>query len=194
MENTIESTKKSIYYPPGGILIWFLIILEIITFLIASLVFLSYKNNDLEGFKIGQEFLSKTIGTLNTIILITSGYFIANAVQYLRLNDFKKASLATKISLILGVLFLLIKGMEYYQKINMGIGFEYNTFFTFYWLMTGFHFVHVLFGVGLLGYLVLALKKQKYNAKSMFDVESIATYWHMCDLIWILIFPILYLL
>ncbi|MCB0380997.1 MAG: nitric oxide reductase, partial [Flavobacteriales bacterium] len=133
MENTLESSKKSIYYPPGGILIWFLIILEIFTFLGASMVFLSYKSDALEEFKIGQEFLSQTVGTINTIILITSGYFIANAVHYLRINDFKKTSLATTISLVLGVLFLLLKGMEYYQKINMGIGFEYNTFFTFYW-------------------------------------------------------------
>lgn len=194
MDNTIEPSKKSIYYPPGGILIWFLMILEIFTFLGASMVFLSYKSDALEEFKIGQDFLSKTVGTINTIILITSGYFIANTVHYLRANNYKKATLATKLSLVLGLLFLIIKGIEYYQKISLGIGFEYNTFFTFYWLMTGFHFVHVLFGVGLLGYLTLALKKQKYSAENMFDVESIATYWHMCDLIWILIFPILYLL
>ncbi|MCL4857036.1 MAG: cytochrome c oxidase subunit 3, partial [Flavobacteriales bacterium] len=84
--------------------------------------------------------------------------------------------------------------VEFYGKISSGIGFTHNTFFTFYWLMTGFHYVHVLFGVGLLAYMQKAISNEKYNAKNMFDVESSATYWHLCDLIWILIFPILYLL
>ena len=95
---------------------------------------------------------------------------------------------------LLGVLFLIVKGVEFYHKIDLGIGFNYNTFFTFYWLMTGFHFVHVLFGVGLLAYMYIAVKNGKYSAKEMFDVESSAAYWHMCDLIWVLIFPVLYLI
>lgn len=190
----IETHKKNIYYPPGGILIWFLMILELFTFIGASMVFLYYKRDAQDEFKVGQEFLNKTIGTINTIILITSGYFIANAVHYMRLNNYRLASIATKISLVLGILFLIIKGLEFYQKISLGIGFEYSTFFTFYWLLTGFHFVHVLFGIGLLTYLILALKNKKYTSDNMFDLESIVTYWHMCDLIWILIFPILYLL
>lgn len=195
MEHTLEITsKKSIYYPPGGILIWFLIILELFTFLGASMVFLVYRSNTLEEFLIGRNLLNPLLGTINTIVLITSGYFIANSLHQLRENNYKASSNSTLISLLLGIIFLIIKSTEYYIKISHGIGLEYNTFFTFYWLMTGFHFVHVLFGVGLLTYSWISLKKKKYSSANMFDIESIATYWHMCDLIWILIFPILYLL
>lgn len=185
---------KSIYYPPGGILIWFLIILEIFTFLGAIFVFLYKRSAAMQEFKIAQQFLNPTIGTLNTIILISSGYFIANSVHYLRNNEFLKATRNTQISLILGLLFIIIKSFEFYSKINLGIGVRENTFFTFYWLMTGFHYVHVLFGVGLLAYMQNAIKQKKYNSNNMFDVEASATYWHLCDLIWILIFPILYLI
>jgi len=185
---------KSIYYPPGGILIWFLILLEIFTFLGTIFVFLHNRAEALEEFKQAQAFLNPLIGTINTIILITSGYFIANSVHYLRNNDFLKATRNTQISLVLGLLFLIIKSVEFYSKISIGIGFRENTFFTFYWLMTGFHFVHVLFGVGLLAYIQNAIKQKKYNNENMFDVEASATYWHLCDLIWILIFPVLYLL
>ena len=193
-EKMIAPAKDSIYYPPGGILIWMLIVLEIFTFVGASLVFMYYRGISLDEFTEFRSHVSPLIGTINTIILITSGYFMANALHKLRANDHKKASAQILWGLLLGVLFLIVKGAEYYHKIDSGIGFDYNTFFTFYWLMTGFHFIHVLFGVGLLTYMYKAAKGNKYDSENMFDVESSATYWHMCDLIWILIFPILYLI
>lgn len=190
----MNQNSKSIYYPPGGILIWFLMILEIFTFLGAIFVFLYKRSAAMQEFKNAQQFLNPTIGTLNTIILITSGYFMANSLHQLKNNDNKKSARSVQIALFFGIVFLIIKSAEFYGKINHGIGFTENTFFTFYWLMTGFHFVHVLFGVGLLAYMQHAIKQKKYDAKNLFDVESSATYWHLCDLIWILIFPVLYLI
>lgn len=192
VENQPISTK-SIFYPPGGILIWFLIILEIFAFLGGIFAFLSYRSDELEEFVKGRNMLNPLLGTINTIVLISSGYFIANAVHQLRSNDTKSSSSSTLKSLLLGILFLGIKSTEYYLKLSHGIGMDYSMFFSFYWMLTGFHFVHVLFGVGLLIYARIAIKKNTYSSKNMLDVESIATYWHLCDLIWILIFPILYL-
>jgi nitric oxide reductase NorE protein len=190
----MSNTVKNIYYPPGGILIWLLMMLEIFTFLGAALVFVYYRKNNIEEFVESKQVLSALVGTINTIILITSGYFMALSVNKLRENNHKKSSQFMLVGLFLGVLFLIVKGAEFYHKIDLGIGFNYNTFFTFYWLMTGFHFVHVLFGVGLLAYMYRAVKNGKYSNAEMFDVESSAAYWHMCDLIWILIFPVLYLI
>ena len=194
MTETTISDKKSIYYPPGGILIWFLILLEIFTFLGATFVFLYYRKNALEEFKQAQAFLNPLVGTINTLVLITSGYFMANSLQQLKDGNNLQSKKSTQLAMLLGILFLIIKSIEFYGKINNGIGFTHNTFFTFYWLMTGFHYVHVLFGVGLLAYMQNAISKNKYSSTNTFDVESSATYWHLCDLIWILIFPILYLI
>lgn len=194
MEDPINSKTKNIYYPPGGILVWFLIILELFTFLGAALIFVYYRSNLLQEFTESKALLNPIIGAINTIILITSGYFMAISVNKLREDDTQKSALFMLVGLVLGIIFLAVKGMEFYHKIELGIGFSYNTFFTFYWLMTGFHFVHVLFGVGLLAYMYFAVKKGEYSSKELFDVEASATYWHMCDLIWILIFPVLYLL
>ncbi|MGB0882072.1 MAG: cytochrome c oxidase subunit 3 [Vicingaceae bacterium] len=190
----MENQTKNIYYPPGGILLWFIIILELFTFLGAALLFVAYRKDMLQEFSESKEILNPIIGTVNTIILITSGYFMALSVNKLREDNKEQSALYILLGLILGLAFLVVKGFEYYHKIELGIGFNYNTFFTFYWLMTGFHFVHVLFGVGLLAYMYFAIKKGKYSAKELFDVEASATYWHMCDLIWILIFPVLYLI
>lgn len=159
----------------------------------AALVFVYYRKNNLEEFILSKQALSTVVGTINTFVLITSGYFMALSVLKLRGNESSKSSKFILIGLILGVLFLILKGLEFYFKIENGIGFNHNTFYTFYWLMTGFHYVHVLFGVGLLAYMYGAVKNNKYSSVNMFDVEATATYWHMCDLIWILIFPILYL-
>ena len=193
-ENTITSEEGSIYYPPGGILVWMLIILEIFTFLGVSLVFMYYRGIEWDDFLVFRNHLSPLVGTINTIVLITSGYFMANSVHKLRENDKANAARQILIGLALGVLFLIVKGTEYYFKLDEGLTMGYNTFFTFYWMMTGFHFIHVLFGVGILAFMYKGVKNGGYDSKNMFDVESSATYWHMCDLIWILIFPILYLI
>lgn len=197
MDKTCTSDNlnlNSIHTPPGGILMWIILSLEIFTFLGVSFVFLYYRGEQPVEFTNSKSLLSPFIGTINTIILITSGYFIANSIKELEANKTEESSTQILLGLILGLAFLLIKGFEYYQKLELGVGFEYSTFFTLYWLTTGFHFIHVLFGVGLLSYMFLAVKAKKYDASNYSDVESTATYWHMCDLIWILIFPLFYLI
>jgi nitric oxide reductase NorE protein len=92
-----------------------------------------------------------------------------------------------------GVLFLILKGFEYADKIDMGLTIGYNTFFTFYWMLTLFHVIHVV--VGLIILISVHLGINKNNSKTTVeDVEASAAFWHMCDLIWLLLFPIIYLL
>ena len=94
----------------------------------------------------------------------------------------------------MGAIFLLLKGYEYYDKIETGIGLGTNTFFTFYWLITGFHFIHVILAIFILFALYISIKKNKYSMDDYLDVETGGAFWHLCDLIWILVFPIFYLL
>ncbi|MCC6635835.1 MAG: cytochrome c oxidase subunit 3 [Chitinophagaceae bacterium] len=190
----MEAIKPTADNPPGGILIWLLMMLELFTFSGAILFFLIHKKNEYKVFETAKKTLSPTIGTINTIVLIGSGFFIANAIQYLKGDEKNKAVKYTTYSLLLGILFLIIKSTEYYLKLNSGISFNENIFFNYYWLLTGFHFVHVLFGIGLLYYLLTSIKHDLYHKNNTFDAQSIATYWHICDLIWIIIFPVLYLI
>ncbi len=188
------SVDKRVYYPPGGILIWLILILEMLTFLGAIMAFSYQRSVDMAGFISSQANLNVILGTVNTLVLITSGYFMAKGIQLLKKNDSIKAQKMLLLTILFGCLFLIIKSFEYYQKIDAGFSFDSSTFFTFYWLMTGFHFVHVLFGVGLLIYMSRLLKRKKNSSDDIYDIETSGIYWHMCDLIWILIFPILYLL
>lgn len=186
--------SDSVFYPPGGILLWIILTLEITTFLIGTVFFFVERSKELALFHEMQSKLDLRIGTINTILLITSGYLIAAAVSELRLEQKKSSLKYLSGSILFGVFFLLLKGIEYSAKIDAGLHFSLNTFFTFYWLLTGFHFIHVLVGVLILSYLFFKIKSDPISAGHFQSLESGATFWHMCDLIWIFLFPSLYLL
>ncbi len=190
MNNTIVN-HKSIFYPPGGILIWIIIFLELITFGIALIAMVVSNNENPEIFHSSRLQLNTAIGTINTIFLITSGFFMAKSVSELKNQNIKKSSLFLNLTMLGGLLFLLLKSVEYYFKIEAGLTINYNTFFTYYWLLTLFHVVHVIVGLVILLVISRSLKKNKINLE---DFEASASFWHMCDLIWLLLFPIIYLI
>ncbi len=182
---------KNILYPPGGILIWIIIFLELITFGIALIAMVVSNNEDPELFHNSRLQLNKVLGTINTIFLITSGFFMAKSVAELKMQNTKKSSLYLNLTMLGGLLFLALKSVEYYFKIEAGFTIGYNTFFTYYWLLTLFHLVHVIVGLVILFVVSRSLKKNKANLE---DFEASAAFWHMCDLIWLLLFPVIYLI
>ncbi len=129
---------KSNYYPPGGILMWIIIFLELFTFGMAVVAFVYYGNQEPEVFHQSKLQLNTTFGIINTIFLLTSGLFMAAAVHEFKENNIEKSSLYFKLAMLGGALFLMLKSIEYYQKIEAGISLETNMFFNFYWLLTVF--------------------------------------------------------
>lgn len=185
----LKINYKNFYYPPGGILMLIIIFLELFTFGMAlvALAFSSKENPQL--FHESSLHLNRTFGTINTFLLLASGFFVANAVHNFKENNFNKASFQVKIAMIGGLLFILLKSIEYYTKIASGFVLDTNTFFTFYWLLTGFHLIHVIVGL-----VILFVLNRNLKTKAIEDVEASAAFWHMCDLIWLLLFPVLYLI
>ncbi len=191
MEQPSQHTK-SIYYPPGGILLWMIAFLELITFGIALVVMTVYSRQEPELFHQSRLQLNTILGTLNTGFLLSSGFFMAMASRRFREQNFSKTAFFLKLSILFGLLFVLFKGIEYTEKINAGIGFSTNLFYSFYWSLTIFHLGHV--GAGLVILSIFLLKVLKKQFPSPEDFEAGAAFWHLCDLIWLLIFPVLYLL
>jgi nitric oxide reductase NorE protein len=191
----MEQTKvdyKNIFYPPGGILIWILILLELITFGAALIGLAVSSKEDPALFHKSRLMLNVVFGAVNTLFLLTSGYFMAIAMRSLKQNDFKRTLFFIKLAMGGGLLFIILKGVEYFEKFSLGITLGYNTFFNFYWLLTGFHVIHVIVGLVLLLFIFFGLKKRKGDY-DVLDAEAGAAFWHMCDLIWLLLFPMLYL-
>ena len=184
---------RNVYYPPGGILMWIIIFIELITFGSALVTMVYYGLQEIEVFHTSRLQLNASIGTINTLFLITSGYFMARSVGCLKNNDKGRSILFLKLTMLGGLLFLALKSVEYYFKIHAGLTVGHNTFFTFYWMLTLFHVIHVIVGLVILTTVFFGLRKEKATV-SIVDMEASAAFWHMCDLIWLLLFPIIYLL
>jgi len=183
---------KNIYYPPGGILLWIIIFLELLTFGMALIAMVFYGKQEAEIFHNSRLLLNVTYGTINTILLLTSGFFMALSVSELKSENKHKTKRYLLLTMLFGLLFLTLKTIEYNDKFSAGLTIGYNTFFTFYWMLTLFHVIHVLVGLVILGSVYFGLTKEN-TTTSIEDVEASAAFWHMCDLIWLLLFPIIYL-
>lgn len=184
---------KNIYYPPGGILMWIIIYLELITFSLALLAMVYYNLNESESFHNSRLLLNPTYGVINTVFLLTSGFFMALSVKELKLKNKRNAKKYLVLTILLGCFFLGLKSIEYYEKIEAGLNMGYNTFFSFYWMLTLFHVIHVIVGLVILISVYFGIKNEA-TTTNIDDVEASATFWHMCDLIWLLLFPVIYLL
>ncbi|EZH75369.1 nitric oxide reductase [Aquimarina atlantica] len=181
---------SNIYYPPGGILMWIIISLELITFGMAIIAMVYSGKQEPDLFHQSRMLLNPIYGIINTILLLTSGFCMAISVHYLRINIPQKSKILLLVTMLFGMLFLLVKTFEYNEKISLGFDINHNLFFTFYWLLTLFHVIHVIVGLVILGSVYFGLRNKKTTIE---DVEASASFWHMCDLIWLFIFPIIYL-
>ncbi len=179
---------------PGDLAIWFFIFMELLVFAIA---FIAYSVTRLQNLALFNEFqmtLNKEFGAINTILLITSSYFVIRAVHAIKLDQVKSCISNLNIALAFGAGFLVLKSLEYYDKFSAGITLSTNTFYMFYLSLTMFHFLHVILGMIILIAIVFKAKRGHYNAENHIGIESGASYWHMVDLVWIILFPLVYII
>ena len=185
-------------YPVGDFGIWLVIYMELITF---GGLFVGYafaRRADIELFNSSQLMLNQTSGFVNTLILLTSSLFIIKAIDAIKKYEpkvaKKEASLWLLSAMGLGGLFLIIKSMEFMDKYEQGINISTNTFFMFYFILTVFHFLHVVLGLIILFNIYKNTKKGKYSATEYTGMETGAVYWHLVDLLWIVLFPLIYIM
>ena len=169
---------------PGEVLMWVLIFSELAVFGGGLVVFMALRLMDATAFAESQTALLPALAGTNTVLLITSGFFAALAAQCPMPKARKRQWLAA--AALLGVVFLILKGVEFQHKADMGITFETNDFFMLYYLLTGFHAVHVLAGVAILCLVAITAHPA--------HIQTGTAFWHMVDLVWVLLFPVIYLL
>ncbi|MCE8519093.1 cytochrome c oxidase subunit 3 [Ruegeria pomeroyi] len=170
---------------PGELMMWVLILSELLVFGAGLVALLAVRLTDPSGFAEAQDHLYRTGAALNTVVLVTSGYLAACALHCCRSDRRARARWALLLAAGLGALFLVIKGAEYAGKVAQGISYDTHPFFMFYYLLTGFHAAHVLAGVAIL--LLVAWRDAPRN------IEAGAQFWHMVDLVWVLLYPVVYL-
>jgi len=200
MNNTMNPTRPGVEKVPQGRLgMWILIAGELVIFggLIAS--YLLYRAR----FPEWEDMASHTNtmwGAINTFVLLTSSYFVVLAHQAARKGNTKNITKYISATIVCALMFLVIKGIEYTSEIQHGFtlpgndliaegNFIGSTYWAFYYIMTGLHGLHVIAGAVIL--LVIMLQARKGN--NLHRVEIAGMYWHMVDIIWIFLFPLLYI-
>jgi cytochrome c oxidase subunit 3 len=158
-----------------------------------------------ETFKLASAQLDLSLGAVNTVVLITSSFTVAWAYHAIKQNQVRKCAALLGFTIGCAFIFLVIKYFEYSHKFHVGMlpGMWYsyegitlpgaNLFYAVYFLSTGLHAFHVIVGMTVLAVLMGRVMKGKYSAEHYVPVELGALYWHLVDLIWIFLFPLLYL-
>lgn len=179
---------------PGDIAIWLFILTELVVF---GLLFVGLEvgwRSAPETFAQGARTLHVAAGFANTLVLITGSFFVASAVRSIRQGYIRACVLLLLGGMATGGIFALIKIAEYQALIDAGYRLGTSIFYSFYFLATGFHLLHVL--IAMLVLLIVAVRCLfgAYDAESPTGIETAASFWHMVDLVWIVLFPLLYIL
>lgn len=186
--------KPSKTYPPGDLVIWIVIFAELTVFALFFIAYAFSRSQQVELFNQYQLTLNKESGAINTFLLITASFFVVKAVNAVRQDQIKTAIQWLIMALMGGLLFSIIKMWEFVDKTLDGINMSTNLFYMFYFSLTFFHFMHVLLGMVILLVIVFQLRKNQYSSQNMSGLESGAAYWHMVDLVWVVLFPLIYII
>ncbi len=137
--------------------------------------------------------LNWKLGALNTVVLLVSSYFMALGVDAAQHGNNKRVFNCLSVTLVCAFAFMVIKTIEYSSKFSHDIYPSTNMFFGLYFSMTGLHGFHVVVGIGTIIWLMMLAKKNRFSETYYTPVEVVGLYWHLVDLVWIYLFPLLYL-
>ena len=200
-----QQVKKPIPHVPGEVGVWVFILGDMAIFGLFFIVFVYYRGLNPDLYLESQATLNQNYGAINTLFLLASSWFVAMAVDDMRSKVVRLAPHFFALAMLCGLGFGVVKVIEYREKISAGITLTTNDFYMYYYIFTGLHFLHVLIGMGVLVFLWFKARATvrrntdtataaKENDKEMMLIESGASYWHMVDLLWIVLFPLLYLM
>lgn len=185
---------------------WIFLLTEVLLFGGLFCFYTIYRAWNPDMFYNAHKFLNVELGALNTVVLISSSVTMALAIRSMQLNDRKKTIWFLVITLACAAIFLVVKYFEYSHKFHLGQlpgkfytftavqGNNPHIFFSVYFTMTGLHGIHVLAGMVAISWVLYRTVKNNFSAQYYTPIEMTGLYWHLVDLIWIFLFPLLYLI
>lgn len=189
MSSTTVSQKRL----PGDLAIWIFILAELTVFAALFLMFSVSKSMNVEMYAEGQATLHPFMGLINTLSLITSSFFVAKAVLFASQGRLDKTAQWIWMGIAISSIYIVTKLIEYQGLMALGYNLRTNIFYTLYFFITFFHFMHVLMGMVILIVVANKAKKGGYD-EDIVGVETGASYWHMVDMVWVVLFPLLYVI
>ncbi|KYF53471.1 cytochrome C oxidase subunit III [Sorangium cellulosum] len=192
-------------FDAGRMGVWLFLVTEILLFGGLFCAFAIFRTWFFDSFVEAHHHLDKVMGGVNTIVLICSSLTMALAVRSAQKSDQKTTTRLLVVTLLCAAAFLVIKYFEYQHKFHDGLlpgkyftaeGFQTahaGIFFAIYFMMTGIHGFHVIIGMGLITWILIRNMRGEFSSRYYSPVEGVGLYWHLVDLIWIYLFPLLYL-
>jgi cytochrome c oxidase subunit 3 len=191
-------------YEAANLGMWVFLATEVLFFGGLFLAYTVYRHAYPEGFATGSRHTDLLYGTVNTAVLLSSSLAMALAVHAAQESKTKSLVRYLQVTLGLALAFLVVKGFEYHEDIvdklvpgpafSPGLPPRAEIFFYLYWAMTGLHAFHVLAGVGVLSVIALLARQGRFSAHYHTPVEIAGLYWHFVDVVWIFLYPLLYLI
>ena len=179
---------------PGVDGVWVFIGADSVVFAILFLSFMQERLKNPDVFETSRQTLNMHLGGIDTLILLTSSWSVALAVQAMKRDLVDREPLLLLGGAVTGLMFMVSKAIEYFQKFAHGITPGTNPFFMWYFTLTGIHLIHVVVGTSMLTYLWIRSRRGTYDHLHKAVPESVASYWHLVDLLWVVLFPLLYLM
>lgn len=185
--------------------IWLFMVTEILMFGGLIVAYIIYHTVYPEMFHEGSLTLSWKMGALNTFVLLISSWTMAMSIHCIQVGQKSRATKMLLVTIACGLIFMVVKYFEYTGKISHGMlpgkfftaeGFQSENiglYFGFYYCMTGLHGLHVLIGLGLISWVLKRHLNGEFDGEYYTPVEGVGIFWHIVDLVWIFLFPILYL-
>lgn len=193
MNETGEQARALRGHVPGEPGLWVLIFGDMLVFAVLFVTYAYSLVTETEAMRLSQEKLGRGLGLANTILLLTSSLFIAQAVDAARYGS-AKARRFIIAAIAFGSAFVGVKIIEWGGHISHGDTLNSSSFFTFYFMYTGIHLLHVLIGLGVLTWLATRCDRSGAWTGSFAVLEGSAVFWHLVDLLWVMLFALLYLL
>jgi cytochrome c oxidase subunit 3 len=199
--DTLDQQRES-----ASLGMWVFLITEVMFFGGLFIAYIVYRTRSHAGFVASSHELNVMLGAINTVVLICSSLTMAIAVRASQLGDRRTLARFLVLTAILGLTFLGIKAVEYQEKfahhLVPGPHFAWHgtspgtvqLFFSLYFVMTGLHALHMIIGIGLIAWLLPRSMRGRYGPDYHHPIECFGLYWHFVDIVWIFLFPLLYLL
>ncbi|WP_179467073.1 cytochrome c oxidase subunit 3 [Mycolicibacterium vinylchloridicum] len=186
------SRRAAVPHTPGEDGTWIFILGDMSVFSGFFITYLVYRSRDVGLFNASSAQLTQLYGVINTLLLLTSSMLVVAGLRAIRRRALRIAPRCFAGAFLCGLGFSVLKISEYSNKVNHGITPTTNEFWMYFYILTGLHFFHLLVGMCLLIYMMVKSRKQSLSVKEFAYVEGGACFWHMVDLLWIVLFPLLY--
>lgn len=179
---------------PGEFGVWVFVLGDMLVFAVLFICYAWYRSQSPALYAHSQLQLDQAAGVINTLLLLTGSLLVVLSVHLARRSLYRRIPLLLTMAIASGLVFIINKGFEYGHKIDQGYTLLTNEFYMFFYMLTGIHLLHVCVGTGVLVFLLIKSLSGQYVDKDVSAMESGGAIWHMVDLLWIVLFALLYLI